>query len=269
LAVALARVLTGGPAASLNRTSADEQQRSRPTPGRNSRRALSAFAGDGARLAAKAAIDLAGALAVFSDGLDTLFGTFGAFIRIRSPITTRRALFDVGVAGPIVGFLIAAPAMAFAVASSKIVAGVENGADILFGDPPLVRILKAVFHPHVDPSWILLQPIGRAAWIGMFATALNLLPCWQLDGGHILFSLEPTKHRQASLAVALTLVGLGIYAWHGWLIWGFILTILCLRYRHPPFYDPWESLDAKRKLIAAAAVIIFLLCFTPWPATNP
>jgi membrane-associated protease RseP (regulator of RpoE activity) len=199
----------------------------------------------------------------------TLFGTFGAFIRIRSPITTRRALFDVGVAGPIVGFLIAAPAMAFAVASSKIVAGVENGADILFGDPPLVRILKAVFHPHVDPSWILLQPIGRAAWIGMFATALNLLPCWQLDGGHILFSLEPTKHRQASLAVALTLVGLGIYAWHGWLIWGFILTILCLRYRHPPFYDPWESLDAKRKLIAVAAVIIFLLCFTPWPATNP
>jgi membrane-associated protease RseP (regulator of RpoE activity) len=199
----------------------------------------------------------------------TLFGTFGAFIRIRSPITTRRALFDVGIAGPIVGFLIAAPAMAFAVASSKIVPDAQNGADIIFGDPPLVRILKAFFHPHIEPGWVLLHPIGWAAWIGMFATALNLLPVWQLDGGHILFSLAPEKHRQASLAVALFLVGLGIYAWHGWLIWGFILTILSLRYRHPPFYDPWETLDPKRRALAVVAILIFLLCFTPWPATNP
>ena len=199
----------------------------------------------------------------------TLFGTFGAFIRIRSPITTRRALFDVGFAGPLVGFLIAAPAMAFAVAHSKIIPGVQNHADVLFGDPPLVRLLNSLLHPGIDPSSVLLHPIGRAAWIGMFATALNLLPVWQLDGGHILFSLAPDKHRQASLAVALTLVGLGIYCWHGWLLWGFALTILSMRYRHPPLYDPWETLDAKRRLMAILAIAIFILCFTPWPATNP
>lgn len=199
----------------------------------------------------------------------TLFGTFGAFIRIRSPITTRRALFDVGIAGPIVGFLIAAPAMAFAVAQSKIVPGVQNGVDLLFFDPPLVRLLKMFFYPHVDPATVLLNPIGRAAWIGMFATALNLLPCWQLDGGHILFSVIPEKHQKISLAAALTLVGLGIYCWWGWLGWGFILTILALRYKHPPFYDPWETLDPKRRALAVVAVVIFLLCFTPWPTTNP
>lgn len=199
----------------------------------------------------------------------TLFGTVGAFIRIRSPITTRRALFDVGIAGPIVGFLIAAPVMAFAVAASKIVPGVQDNSSIIFGDPPLVRILNLIYHPNVDPHWILLNPIGRAAWMGLFATALNLLPVWQLDGGHILFSVAPEKHRQASLGIALTVVGLGIYAWHVWLIWGLLLTVLSLRYRHPPLYDPWETLDAKRRLLAVMAIVMFLLCFTPWPTNNP
>ncbi len=199
----------------------------------------------------------------------TLFGTFGAFIRIRSPITTRKALFDVGIAGPIVGFLMAAPALAYGVAAAKIVPGVQNHAQILFGDPPLLRFFKALFHPHVNPGWIVMHPIGWAAWCGMLATALNLLPIWQLDGGHILFSVAPDKHRQASLAVALALVGLGLYTWLGWLIWGFILTILSLRYRHPPFYDPWETLDPKRRVLTAVAIVIFILCFTPWPAWTP
>lgn len=195
-----------------------------------------------------------------------LFGTFGAFIRIRSPITTRKALFDVGIAGPIVGFLMMLPALAYGVAASKIVPGVQNGADIVFGDPPLLRLFKSLFHPHVNPAWIVLHPVGWAAWTGMFVTALNLLPVWQLDGGHILFSVAPDKHRQASLAVALALVGLGIYTWHVWVFLGFILSVLCLRYRHPPFYDPWETLDARRRILTAVAIIIFILCFTPWPA---
>lgn len=198
-----------------------------------------------------------------------VFGTFGAFIRIRSPITTRKALFDVGIAGPIVGFLFTVPALAYGVAASKIVPGVQNGADIVFGDPPLLRLFKGLFHPNVNPGWVLLHPIGWAAWTGMFVTGLNLLPIWQLDGGHILFSVAPDKHRQASLAVALALIGLGIYAWHVWLFLGFILTILSLRYRHPPFYDPWETLDPKRRVLTVVAIAIFILCFTPWPTTNP
>jgi membrane-associated protease RseP (regulator of RpoE activity) len=198
-----------------------------------------------------------------------LFGTFGAFLRIRSPITTRRALFDVGVAGPIAGFIVAVPLMAYAIAVSKIVPGAQQNADIVFGYPPLMRIFIEMFHPGADATSVLLHPIGQAAWVGLFATALNLLPCWQLDGGHILYSLASKKHKEISLAVALSLIAMGIYLWHGWGLWGIVLLILSLRFRHPPVYDRWEELNASRKLLAIVAVAIFALCFTPWPVNNP
>jgi membrane-associated protease RseP (regulator of RpoE activity) len=200
----------------------------------------------------------------------TLFGTFGAFIRIRSPITTRRALFDVGIAGPIVGFILAVPAMAFAIATSKVVPGVAQDPNaIIFGNTLLMRIFMALFHPGVNPDWILLNPVGRAAWVGLFATALNLLPALQLDGGHIVYSLASEHHRRISLTVSLALIGLGIYAWHGWALWGIILLVLSLRFRHPPLVDRWQPLTPAREMWALAAVLIFLLCFTPWPASNP
>jgi len=197
----------------------------------------------------------------------TIFGTFGAFIRIRSPITTRRALFDVGLAGPVVGFLLAVPAMAYAIASSKIVPGAQEHAALLFGNPPLMHVFMRLFRPGVHPAWLLLHPVGRAAWMGLFATALNLLPVWQLDGGHILFSLASERHRKVSLAVSLGLVAMGIYCWQGWAVWGVILVILSLRFRHPPLLDRWEPLSPSRRMWAAAAALIFLLCFTPWPVT--
>src|SRR5579863_2737305 len=140
----------------------------------------------------------------------TLFGTFGAFIRIRSPITTRRALFDVGLSGPVVGFILAVPAMAYGVAQAKIVPNVQDTAAIVFGTPPLMRLLIEWFHPNVDPSWILLHPVAREAWVGLFATALNLLPVWQLDGGHIVYSLSSKLHQRISLTVGLALVAFGI-----------------------------------------------------------
>ena len=199
----------------------------------------------------------------------TLFGTFGAFIRIRSPITTRRALFDVGIAGPVVGFLVAVPAMALAVAGSKTIPGVQSTAAIVFGTPPLMRFFIALFHPHVNPSWLLLSPVGRAAWVGFFATALNLLPLWQLDGGHIVYSLTSKQHYRISIGVALGLLVLGGYSWAGWYFWGGLLLILTLRLGHPPVLDQWEPLGASRKIWAIAALAIFLLCFTPWPAMNP
>jgi membrane-associated protease RseP (regulator of RpoE activity) len=199
----------------------------------------------------------------------TLFGTFGAFIRIRSPITTRRALFDVGLAGPVVGFIIAVPAMAWAIAASKIVPGVRENAAVLFGSPPLMRLLTGWFHPGVNPDWVLLHPVGRAAWVGLFATALNLLPAWQLDGGHIVYSLASRHHRRISLAVGLGLVALGVSCWSGWALWGLLLLVLSLRFRHPPLLDCWEPLDPSRRAWAAVALVIFLLCFTPWPAITP
>lgn len=196
-----------------------------------------------------------------------IFGTFGAFIRIRSAITTRRALFDVGIAGPVAGFLVSLPALAYSVATSRIVPGVEEGSSVAFGHPALVRILSAVLHPHIDVSWLLLDPVGRAAWIGLFVTAMNLLPAWQLDGGHIMYSLTSSRHEKISIFVALALIGLGIRAWYGWAIWGIILLILSLRFRHPPVYDQWQPLDPARRFWAVGALAIFLLCFTPWPVT--
>jgi membrane-associated protease RseP (regulator of RpoE activity) len=197
----------------------------------------------------------------------TLFGTFGAFIRIRSPITTRRALFDVGLAGPVAGFVVALPALAYGVATSRIVPGAEASSAVVFGHPPLTRMLSALFHPNIDVTWLLLNPVGRAAAIGLLVTALNLLPAWQLDGGHIMYSLTSARHGRISLIVALGLIGLGIVAWHGWATWGIILLILSLRFRHPPVYDQWQPLDPARRAWAFGALVIFLLCFTPWPVT--
>jgi membrane-associated protease RseP (regulator of RpoE activity) len=196
------------------------------------------------------------------------FGTFGAFLRIRSPIATRRALFDIGIAGPIAGFVIATPLMAYGIAISKIVPGAQDSSDLVFGIPPLMHIFIGMFHPGADPTSVLMHPVARAAWFGLFATALNLLPVWQLDGGHILYSLASRKHKEISLAVSLGLIGLGIYLWHGWALWGIVLLVLSLRFRHPPVYDRWEELNASRKLLAILAVGIFALCFTVWPFNN-
>jgi membrane-associated protease RseP (regulator of RpoE activity) len=189
------------------------------------------------------------------------FGTFGAVISIRSPIPTRKALFDVGLAGPVAGFVIALPAMAWAIATSKIVPGAAERADVLFGHSLLSMLLIGLFHPHINPDWVLLNPVGRAAWVGLFVTALNLLPVWQLDGGHLVYSLAERNHRRISLGVGLALVLLGVFYWAGWAFWGVILLVLAMRFRHPPLLDQWEPLDPSRRAWAVAALVIFLLCF--------
>jgi membrane-associated protease RseP (regulator of RpoE activity) len=197
----------------------------------------------------------------------TLIGTFGAFIRIRSPITTGRALFDVGLAGPVAGIVLAVPAMAYAVATAKVVPHVDATAAIVFGLPPLERIFLALFHPHMNVNWVLLPPVGRAAWVGLLATALNLLPAWQLDGGHIVYALTSKYHRKISFLVALALLAIGQLS-PLWYMWGGLLLILNWRFPHPPVMDRWEELNAPRRLWAVAALVIFLLCFTPWVLPN-
>ncbi|MDE3169661.1 MAG: site-2 protease family protein [Acidobacteriota bacterium] len=196
----------------------------------------------------------------------TLFGTFGAVISIRSPIPTRKALFDVGIAGPVVGFAFAVPAMAWAVATAKIVPDAQANAAIHFGNPPLILLLDRVFHPGVDTSWILLGPVGWAAWVGLLATAMNLLPMWQLDGGHIVYSLTSRHHQRISLAIGLALIALGVYSWPMWALWGIILLALSLRFGHPPLLNSWEPLGTGRQLLALLALAILALSFTPLPA---
>ena len=193
----------------------------------------------------------------------TLIGTMGAFIRIRTPIVNRTALFDVGLAGPIVGFLFAVPALAIAIAASKLAPQAQADSLVTFGSPPLLSLLAAVIRPGVAPEDLLLHPVGRAAWVGLFATALNLLPVGQLDGGHILYALDSRHHRRISLAFIFLLLPLGIFYWPGWLVWAVLLSLL--GFRHPALLDRWEPLDPRRRIWAALALLVFLLCFTPQP----
>ncbi len=193
----------------------------------------------------------------------TIIGTFGAFIRIRSPLVNRTALFDVGLAGPVVGFLFAVPALALAIAHSKVVPGAAETAPVVFGTPLLEVLLAALLRPGVAVSDLLLHPVGRAAWVGLFATALNLLPIGQLDGGHIVYALNRHRHRRISLACLLALLVLGIGFWPGWLAWAVLL--LLLGYRHPALLDDDVPLGRRRHLWALLALAIFLLCFVPVP----
>ena len=197
----------------------------------------------------------------------SLIGTFGAFILMRSPIRTTRALFDVGASGPLVGFIFAAPALLYGVLHSIVVPAIAlpdpNQNTVIFGTPLLLRLLDTLFHPGVNPHILLLPPVGRAAWVGLFATTLNLLPAGQLDGGHILRSVSPILHRFSTLLLPLALLPLGYFFWYGWFVWAALL--FGLRFlRIAPIYDP-VPLDPPRRFAAIVTLAVFILCFMPAP----
>ncbi len=201
----------------------------------------------------------------------TLIGTFGAFIRIRSPIYTKRALFDVGVAGPIAGFVVLLPALAVGVASSKVIHGIANQGDLIFGTPLILRAVEWAIFPGVPSSDIYLHPIARAAWAGVLATALNLLPIGQLDGGHILYSFVGDVHKRLSKLFVVLLVGMAAFSsWKydnfmtglPWLFWAVLLALFALR--HPTICD-MSPMDAARVRIGWLALAILLVSFTLAP----
>jgi membrane-associated protease RseP (regulator of RpoE activity) len=195
----------------------------------------------------------------------SLIGTFGAFILLRSPIRTTRSLFDVGASGPLAGFVFAVPALLFGLAHARVMPAITDAAhaDVIFGTPLLLRFLAALFHPGVAPGTLLLHPVGRAAWVGLFATSLNLLPSGQLDGGHILRSLDSNLHRWVTLFLPLALVPLGYFFWYGWLVWAALLFGLRF-FRVAPIYDP-TPLDPTRRFLALLCLLVFLLSFMPAP----
>lgn len=195
----------------------------------------------------------------------TLIGTFGAFILIRSAIRSSRALFDVGASGPLVGFLFALPPLAYGVLHAKIIPALssDGNADLIFGVPLILKAMTAIIQPNAQAADLLLHPVGRAAWVGLFATALNLLPVGQLDGGHIVRSVSPRAHRWVSLLLPLALIPLGIFLWKGWYFWAALL--LGLRFfRMAPIYDP-TPLDPDRRFGAFLTLVVFLLCFMANP----
>jgi membrane-associated protease RseP (regulator of RpoE activity) len=193
----------------------------------------------------------------------TLIGTFGAFIRIRSAIPTKRQLFDVGIAGPLAGFAFVIPALAIGLAYSKIIPGVAIKGDFVFGTPGIMRILESCIMPGVSPSDILVHPIARAAWAGVLATALNLMPIGQLDGGHILYSFVGEHHKLLTRLFVFALLPLGYFSdSFSWIFWA--LLIFFFGMKHPRLYDP-TPVGRGRGQLAVLALLILVVSFLPTP----
>ena len=189
-------------------------------------------------------------------------GTLGAFIRIRSPIYTRQALFDVGIAGPLAGFAVLVPALVIGLGQSKVIHGIAEQGDLIFGVPAIQRIFEWIIFPGVPSADILLHPVARAAWVGILATALNLLPIGQLDGGHILYAFAGRRHKLLSRIFVLALLPLGYFYSYSWFVWAALLFFFALR--HPVIYDI-TKLDKNRVALGLTALAIFLLTFTLAP----
>ena len=196
-------------------------------------------------------------------------GTFGAFIKIKSPMPSRRAVFDIGVAGPIAGFIALIPVAILGVLRLKDVPAsmLAIPGDISFADPLFMRVLGAMLGH--DPTVSAGNPFYYAAWVGLLVTALNLIPSGQLDGGHAIYAALGKRWHFFTgriafvIMTALSIIGFVFYNSPS----GFLVAVLLgvmLRVRHPEPYDQ-TPLDTKRKLIALLTLVIFVLCFTPFP----
>ena len=197
----------------------------------------------------------------------SLTGTLGAFIRIREPIPTKRMLFDIGIAGPIAGFLVAVPALFIGLSLSHVVKLPDTFSGVELGEPLLFKLASwLLWGTQAEGYSLNLHPMAFAAWFGMLATALNLFPIGQLDGGHISYAVLGRR----STYVTLTMIGVALgltYRSGSWLIWTAMMIGMLLVFgaRHPPTVDEHVPLDRARLILALGALIMFALCFTPAP----
>ncbi len=194
----------------------------------------------------------------------TLIGTLGAFIRIKSPITRKDRLFDIGLAGPLAGFVLSLPALAVGLALSRPVAGLPAEGSIVFGEPLLLKGLIALVGPRVPAGGdLLLHPVAFAGWVGLLVTGLNLFPMGQFDGGHIAYALAGRRSRGLAKTILGAFAVMGLVFWVGWWVWA--LLILALGLKHPQVFDEEVPLSRGRRVLAGAAAAIFALSFTPAP----
>jgi membrane-associated protease RseP (regulator of RpoE activity) len=193
-------------------------------------------------------------------------GTFGAFIRMKSPVPTRRALFDIGIAGPLAGFVVMIPVAIVGVFTLQHQPGASG---MSFNDPLLFRLIAVALKINLSDG--LVNPYYLAAWFGALVTAINLMPVGQLDGGHGTFAVfGKTGHYWIGRAAVVTMIALSVLGWllHGspaWFLFIFLLLIM-LRMRHPQPLQ-MEPLGLARKLVGVFTVIVFALCFLPFPIT--
>ncbi len=194
----------------------------------------------------------------------TLIGTLGAFIRIKSPITRKNELFDIGVAGPLTGFILSLPALMAGLALSKVLPAVPREEAIVFGEPLLLKIVIPILLPRIPDGYdVFLHPVAFAGWVGVLVTSFNLFPIGQLDGGHVAYALFGRRARSLSKVFLAVFLVLGVFFWAGWIVWA--LVILLLGLKHPHVYDEAEKLSPRRRFLGAAVIGIFILSFIPDP----
>jgi membrane-associated protease RseP (regulator of RpoE activity) len=203
----------------------------------------------------------------------TLFGTLGAVIRIRAPFRSRRALFDVGVAGPLAGLVVALPAIAWGILSARVVEPEPlppGSLTFYFGDSLLTLALQSWLRPDAGPDMVLsVGPIYVAGWLGLLATAMNLSPAGQLDGGHIVYALAPRWHKPLSIAAGLFFASIVATRWlryeelSVWFAWSLLILLFCRR--HPEVPLPEGSLGRTRIVLALLALVVLVLVFMPIP----
>ena len=193
-----------------------------------------------------------------------MIGTFGAVIRIKSPITTKNALVDIGAAGPLSGFAVALFVTAYGLKLSTVVPKIPMGTALGLGSSLIFHVLSyAMVGPIPEGFDIFLHPVAFAGWIGFFVTAMNLMPMGQLDGGHMIYAIMGPWHRIFSMLMVVVLAILGFFTWPGWFIWAFLISIIGLW--HPPVEDHYLPMDSRRKITSACAIIVFILTFMPTP----
>jgi membrane-associated protease RseP (regulator of RpoE activity) len=202
-------------------------------------------------------------LPLFIPGPPHFIGTFGAIIRMRGPILNRRALFDIGVAGPLAGFAVALVALAFGLFLSTVVDRTSTFG-LQLGEPLLLKLMAwLIIGPLPPQADVLLHPVAFAAWFGLFVTSLNLIPIGQLDGGHVAYALWGNRQRTMAFAVIPLLIMLGFIGWPGWFIWAFMAGVWGIG--HPPVVDPHVPLGRGRVLVGWIAFAVFVLTFAPIP----
>ncbi len=202
-------------------------------------------------------------LPLFIPGPPQFIGTFGAVIRMRSPIMNRRALFDIGIAGPIAGFIVAVLALIIGLAYSRVESRIGLYG-LQLGEPLLLQFFAWImFGPIPDTYDIVLHPIAFAAWFGFFITALNLIPIGQLDGGHVAYALFGPRQRTLAFTMIPILLVLGLWGWPGWILWAVLAGLVGIG--HPPVIDPGAELGRGRIWVGWGALAIFLISFSPVP----
>jgi membrane-associated protease RseP (regulator of RpoE activity) len=191
----------------------------------------------------------------------TLIGTLGAFIRVRTRIRSRDALFDIAAAGPFAGFVVAVAAVLLGTLASKSAPLLVALSDVEFGQPLLGQWVWSAL-ASAPVGHLYMHPIALAGWVGMFATALNLIPGGQLDGGHIIYALWPRHHQTITRAVVLILLPMSYFLWAGWLLWAVLLFLSGLR---GPQVAVYPELSRGRKLLALALLGIMILTLPSAP----